>query len=216
MASIRTHRSQLWLLIPMGWVLVGVVGHWLVFPMILLTIFIGGGGLSGCHGKSRKLERRHANQERHDALRAQRTPQVDLTKRAPAESLANLAADARVPADVRERAQRLDRECVSTLTYLRQHGASSEQVFEVEQIQTDFGPQAVRSYLALAPGSADSVEVLDGKTGHQLIVEQLDLLLDQVATHLHRAARLGSDQLLANHRFLTEKFGAGGDSELTI
>lgn len=58
--------------------------------------------------------------------------------------------------------------------------------------------------------------MLDGKTGHQLIVEQLDLLLAQVDAHLHRASRLGSDELLANHRFLTEKFGRGGDSELTI
>lgn len=230
MTSIRLHRSQWWLLIPLGWVLVGVLGPWLVFPMILLTIFIGG-GVSRCGGGSRKLERRREQlrrrQEHFEARRAhweQRyagapahdrpVARVDLAKRV--DSLADLAAAQGIPADVRERAQRLDRECVSTLTYLREHGAPTEQVFEVEQIQTDFGPQALRSYLALAPGSADSAEVLDGKTGHQLIVEQLDLLLDQVAAHLHRAARLGSDQLLANHRFLTEKFGPGGDSELTI
>ncbi|WP_446666586.1 hypothetical protein [Flexivirga sp. B27] len=231
MGSIRLHRSQWWLLIPLGWVLVGIVGHWLVFPMVLLTIFIGGGFSRSCGG-TRKLDRRRERlehrQERYDARRGQwdrqHTPAqqrpVDLSKPAPAaapqESLATLAASPRVPADVRERAQRLDRECVSTLTYLREHGAPTEQVFQVEQIHTDFGPQAVRSYLALAPGTADTTEVLDGKTGHQLIVEQLDLLLEQISAHLHRAARLGSDQLLANHRFLTEKFGHGGDSELTI
>lgn len=228
MTSIRLHRSQWWLLIPLGWVLVGVVGHWLVFPMILLTIILGGGLSGGCHGRARKLERRREHlqrrQEHYEARRAHweqpyaaPAPRVDLSKPAPpVDSLATLASSPRIPADVRERAMRLDRECVSTLTYLRQHGAPTEQVFEVEQIQTDFGPQALRSYLALAPGSADTTEVLDGKTGHQLIIEQLDLLLDQVAAHLHRAGRLGSDQLLANHRFLTEKFGPGGDSELTI
>lgn len=226
MTSIRLHRSQWWLLIPAGWVLVGVVGQWLVFPMVLLTIFLGG-GLSRCGGGSAKLDRRREHlQRRQEHLAAQQAhwqqryaapaPRVDLTKPAPVESLATLAASARIPADVRDRAQRLDRECVSTLTYLREHGAPAAQVFEVEQIQTDFGPQALRSYLALAPGTADTTEVLDGKTGHQLIVEQLDLLLDEVAAHLHRAARFGSDALLANHRFLTDKFGPGGDSELTI
>lgn len=230
MSSIRLHRSQWWLLIPAGWMLVGIVGHWLVFPMVLVTMFIGGGGLSRCGGRSARLDRRREQlkrrQEQLDARRAQweqwhggpaeqPVARVDLTKQEP-DTLSSLAALSDLPADVRQRAQRLESECVSTLTYLREHGAPTAQVFEVEQIQTDFGPQALRSYLALAPGTADTDEVLDGKTGHQLIVEQLDLLLAQVAAHLHRAARLGSDELLANHRFLTEKFGTGGDSQLTI
>lgn len=228
MSSIRLHRSQWWLLIPAGWAMVGVVGHWLVLPMVLVTVFLGS-GMSRCGGGSAKLDRRREHlqrpKEHFEARQAhweqghalpQQASRVDLSKPAPVESLASLAAASGIPADVRERAQRLDRECVSTLTYLRQHGAPTAQIFEVEQILNDFGPQALRSYLALAPGTADTIEVLDGKTGHQLIVEQLDLLLAQTAAHLHRAARLGSDELLANHRFLTEKFGTGGDSELTI
>lgn len=230
MTSIRLHRSQWWLLIPAGWAMVGVFGHWLVLPMVLLTVFLGS-GMSRCGGRSAKVDRRREHLERrqehfearqarwdqrHTVPAQQRAPRVDLTKPAPAQSLATLAASPGIPADVRERAQRLDRESITTLTYLREHGAPTAQVFEVEQIQTDFGPQALRSYLALAPGTADTLEVLDGKTGHQLIVEQLDLLLAQVAAHLGRAARLGSDELLANHRFLTEKFGTGGDSQLTI
>lgn len=230
MAPIRLHRSQWWLLIPLGWVLVGIVGHWLVGPMVLLTIFLGG-GLSHC-GKASKVERHQQKWQRREeqwhqeygerapweqfhGAPAQTAPRVDLTKRAPVETLVSLSAAPRIPDDVRSRAQRLDQECARTLTYLREHGAATTQIFEVEQIQTDFGPQALRSYLALAPGTEDSAEVLDGKTGHQLIVEQLDLLLTQVGAHLHRAARLGSDELLAHHRFLTEKFGHG-DSELNI
>ncbi|RNI19624.1 hypothetical protein [Flexivirga caeni] len=248
MAPVRMHRPQLWLLIPLGWVMVGVVGHWLVIPMVLVTIFIGGGlGFGGCRSKSDRREqlaqrrqeqwerrqehaRRHQEHwerhqehfERHRARweqshgsRSQHADGVDLAKHDAAPTLAGLAATARIPADIRERAQRLDRECTSTLIYLREHGAPADQVFEVEQIQSDFGPQALRSYLALAPGTEDTTEVLDGKTGHQLVVEQLDLLLAQVDAQLHRASRLGSDELLANHRFLTEKFGRG-DSELTI
>lgn len=230
MTSIRLRRSRWWLLIPAGWTLVGVVGHWLVFPMILLTVFLGT-GMSRCGGGSAKLNRRREGIERHrghfEARQApgdqrhtvpvqQPAPRVNLAKPAPVESLASLAALPAIPADVRERAQRLDRECISTLTYLREHGAPTIQVFEVEQIHADFAPQALRSYLALAPGTADTTEVLDGKTGHQLIVEQLDLLLAQTTAHLHRAARLGSDELLANHRFLTGKFASGGDSDLTI
>lgn len=231
MAPIRLHRSQWWLLIPFGWVMVGVLGSWLVWPMVILTVFLGSGGLSRCGGRTSRLERRQQQWRRHEEhLAAQRArwegfdaaepqvpaPRVDLTKRPPADTLVGLSGVARIPADIRERAQRLDRECVSILAYLREHGAPAEQVFDVEQIQSDFGPQALRSYLALAPGTEDTDPVLDGKTGHQLIVEQLDLLLEQVAAQLHRASRLGSDELLANHRFLTEKFGHRGDSELTI
>lgn len=211
MAPIRLHRSQWWLLIPLGWVMVGVVGPWLIGPMILLTVFLGSGGMRRCGGRTNKVD-----MSRREHVAPAPRPSVDLRKPAPTETLSSLAASSRIPYDVRERAQRLDRECVTTLTYLREHGAATEQVFEVEQIQTDFGPQALRAYLALAPGSEDTQDVLDGKTGHQLIVEQLDLLLAEVAAHLHRAARLGSDQLLANHRFLTEKFGTRGDSELSI
>ena len=225
MTPIRLHRSQWWLLIPAGWALVGVIGHWLVLPMVLLTVFLGTG--MSRHGRSTKARRQQCRpqrqdrldvrwEQRHTAPAQQPVPRVDLAKPAPVDTLAGLAAAPGIPADVRERAQRLDRECVSTLTYLREHGAPTAQVFELEQIQTDFGPQALRSYLALAPGTADTTEVLDGKTGHQLIIEQLDLLLAQVSAHLHRAATLGSNELLANHRFLTEKFKTGGDSELTI
>ena len=231
MAPIRLHRSQWWLLIPIGWVMVGVIGHWLVFPMVLVTMFIGGGGLSRRSGRCAKLDRRREHlerrqehlearqehwQQRYGAPAPQPAPRVDLTKPAPVETLASLASSSAIPDDVRERAGRLDLESASTLAYLREHHAPAAEVFELEQIRTDFGPQALRSYLALAPGTADTTEVLDGKTGHQLIAEQLDLLLDQVTAHLHRAARLGSDELLANHRFLTEKFKTGGDSELTI
>lgn len=229
MAPIRLQRSQLWLLIPLGWALVGIVGSWLVVPMILVTVLLGGGlsrrGRCGPRLERRReqLERRQAHldarsarwEERH-AIPTPARPTVDLTKRTPAETLASLADSAALPGDIRERAQRLDRDCAEALDYLRQHGAPTEQVFQVEQIHTDFGPQALRSYLALAPGTADTTEVLDGRTGHQLIVEQLDLLLTQVAAQLNHAVKLGSDELLANHRFLTQKFGTNGDSELTI
>ncbi|GAB3493670.1 hypothetical protein [Flexivirga lutea] len=228
MTSIRLHRSHWWLMIPAGWALVGVVGHWLVLPMVLLTVFLGT-GLSR-HGRAARLqcrrdhEQRHQQhfesgqapwEQRHTVAAPQPAPRVDLAKQEP-DTLTSLTALSDLPTDVRQRAQRLEHECSETLTYLRKHGAPTAQVFEVEQIQTDFGPQALRSYLALAPGTADTLEVLEGKTAHQLVIEQLDLLLAQVAAHLHRAARLGTDELLANHRFLTEKFGPGGDSELTI
>jgi len=215
MAPVRLHRSQWWLLIPLGWMMVGVVGHWLVWPMIFVTVFLGGGlsRVGGCDGSSRHTAKPQRPAQR--GVEQPPAPRVDLTKSAP-QGLTGLSGSPRIPADIRERAHRLDRETANVLAYLREHGAPTAQIFEVEQIQTDFGPQALRSYLALAPGTADTDEVLDGKTGHQLIVEQLDLLLAQVDAHLHRASRLGSDELLANHRFLTEKFARRGDSELTI
>ncbi|WP_265442535.1 hypothetical protein [Flexivirga meconopsidis] len=200
---LRSNRSALWMLIPIGWVLVAMTGGWLVFPMVLLTIFLGGGlKAGGCSG--RRL--RHREPAQLDAPTYDR-PRVDLAKPAAPETLTQLADDSRLPRDVRDRALQLDRDGTAALTYLRDRGADAKEIFDVEQLVTDFGPQAVRSYLALAPGAADTEPVLDGKTGHQLVVEQLDLLIGETAARVRHAARLGSDQLLANHRFLTEKFG---------
>ncbi|NNG38477.1 hypothetical protein HJ588_04205 [Flexivirga sp. ID2601S] len=220
---LRSNRSALWLLIPLGWVLVAMTGGWLVFPMVLLTVFIGTGfRTAGCSG--RRL--RHGQREQLPApargLPADLHRPVDLAKPAdltpradqgPArpQTLAELADDDRLPQDVRDRALQLDRDGTAALTYLRERGADAREIFDVEQLVTDFGPQAVRSYLALAPGAADTEQVLDGKTGRQLVVEQLDLLIEQTAARMRHAARLGSDQLLANHRFLTEKFGGAKD-----
>lgn len=208
MQSLRIPRPP-WILIALGWVLVSQF-RWLFFPVLIMTLYASGvipgiglqRGSRQCGGKQ---EPREISGDR----------KVDLAKHQPAPekpaSLETLASDPLLPKDLGGQARDLARECAEALTYLRQHGADAKTVFEVEQIRDDFGPQAVRSYLNLVPGTGQTEPVLDGKTGHELVGEQLGLLRESVRSRLIDSGRSGRDDFVANHKFLTEKLGGAAE-----
>ncbi|MGI8562852.1 MAG: hypothetical protein ACR2MZ_04730 [Candidatus Dormibacter sp.] len=75
---------------------------------------------------------------------------------------------------------------------------------------TDYLPSTLKAYFALPPGYANWPVRPDGKTGLHVLWEQLDLLdrkLDELA---HAAQRNDVDRLLANGRFLEERFSDVG------
>lgn len=67
-------------------------------------------------------------------------------------------------------------------------------------------PQTLQSYRRLPAAFASMHAVDNGKTCRQLLVEQLDLLNGQVATIAANVAREDADALVANGKFLREKF----------
>ncbi len=77
----------------------------------------------------------------------------------------------------------------------------------VRQTADDYLPRTVHWYLALAPTTRERVVAANGKTALQELREQLDLLdskLNEIAEDLQRR---DLDRLLANRRFLEERFG---------
>ncbi|WP_407538213.1 hypothetical protein Q0M94_08865 [Deinococcus radiomollis] len=131
---------------------------------------------------------------------------------APAGGLLALSRDERLPDDARARLGALHFRCREALDYLKAHGQDGAGPgFLLRQIETDYAPEAARAYLKLPPSLAGVTPLQDGKTGRDLLNEQLDLLLSAVADIMKDAAQAGSQHLLAHQRFLKDRFARPND-----
>ncbi|NHN57275.1 hypothetical protein G9U51_16005 [Calidifontibacter sp. DB0510] len=185
----------------LGMALMAVLGAvWVLVPAAALTIAT----LVGRTPRPRSLARQQAKQAAFQSRPRPMAPPIPV-RPGPLEMLAR---HPRVPADARKVAAALDQRCQATLAYLRERGVGTGSLaFEVEQIRGDFAPAALQSYLQLPPENADQAPLLDGRTGRDLLLEQLDLLHRGVEDVRARATELGGEQMIAGHRFLTQKFG---------
>ena len=87
-------------------------------------------------------------------------------------------------------------------------GAGSPGQYVLYMCATDYLPTAIQAYLDLPRHYADTHVVADGKTSLDLLADQLDLLekeINEIAANVNRA---DTDKLVANGRFLEEKFGS--------
>jgi hypothetical protein len=82
----------------------------------------------------------------------------------------------------------------------------SPELFVVERTASDYLPTSLEAYLRL-PRAYATLHAVHGKTPKEILLDQLTLLetkMTEVADDLHRN---DSDRLLANGRFLQERFG---------
>jgi hypothetical protein len=117
--------------------------------------------------------------------------------------------DNRVPPEVSTRIARIADTITDTLPRADALGAGSPGQFVLVQCATDYLPTALQGYLDLPRNYADHHVVSDGKTPLALLTEQLDVLakeIDEIADAVNRA---DTDRLIANGRFLAQKFGRG-------
>ena len=143
-------------------------------------------------------------------------PEPQVAAPAPTGSLEALSRDTRLPGAARARLAALDLRAREAQQYLKDRElAGAEPDFLLRQITSDYAPEAVAAYLKLPPSLAGVTPLQDGKTGQDLLNEQLDLLLQAVQDLMVDAAQAGSQEMLAHQRFLQEKFGKKrGDFEL--
>lgn len=128
------------------------------------------------------------------------------------DDLLALSRDERLPADARARLGALHFRSQEALTYLKERELDAAGPgFLVRQIAGDYAPEAVRAYLKLPPTLANVTPLQDGKTGRDLLGEQLDLLLSAVGDVMKDAAQAGSQHLLAHQRFLKDRFARPND-----
>jgi hypothetical protein len=164
--------------------------------------------------RERREERREARRERHRQAEEPAAPPP-----APAESPDSLTGylhDQRLPGEARAQLAALNLRTREALTYLQGLGQQgSEAAYLARAVREEYAPSAVQAYLRLPPTLAASEPLQDGKTGRDLLREQLDLLLDATQDILGRALRAGGDDLLTHQRFLEEKFGKG-ESDLKL
>ncbi|HET9848654.1 MAG TPA: hypothetical protein VFR68_08880 [Candidatus Dormibacteraeota bacterium] len=117
------------------------------------------------------------------------------------------AVNGRVPADVLAKVQSIQQIILGILPRSGALPAGSPELFVVERTATEYLPTALESYLNLPRAYATLHQVQDGKTPKQVLMDQLTLLeskMNEVADDVHRN---DTDRLLANGRFLEERFG---------
>jgi hypothetical protein len=113
----------------------------------------------------------------------------------------------RVPLEVRAKAEQIRLKADMFSREFEHAPMGSRNLYILRRIQAEYLPATLQSYLAL--GGDDRARSPDGRTGQQVLRDQLQLLdgkLDEIADDLQRE---NIDRLLANERFLEEHFGRG-------
>ena len=80
-------------------------------------------------------------------------------------------------------------------------------VYLIRQTALAYLPDAFSSYLRMPRIIAERRAIAGGRTPHDVLLEQLDLMETRLADVADSILRHDSDRLLANGRFLAEKFG---------
>jgi hypothetical protein len=117
------------------------------------------------------------------------------------------AVSGRVPADVLAKVQNIQQIILGILPRSGALPPGSPELFVVERTATDYVPTALESYLNLPRAYATLHPVQGGKTAKQVLLDQLSLLESKMAEVAEDVHRNDTDRLLANGRFLEERFG---------
>ena len=112
-----------------------------------------------------------------------------------------------LPIDVQVKVEQIRRKVDVLLSYADRFPPFSQDLYLVRQTASDYLPRTIDAYLAMDKQAAEKPMTPEGKTPHQELKAQLDLLdskLDDIAQDLERQ---DTDRLLANRRFLEQRFG---------
>ena len=116
-------------------------------------------------------------------------------------------ARAELPIDVQVKVEQIRRKVEVLLGYASRFPPFSKDLFLVQQTASEYLPRTIDAYLALPTEDGDRILISTGKTALQELKDQLELLdskLNDIAEDLQRQ---DVDRLLANRRFLEERFG---------
>ncbi|MEI8082594.1 MAG: hypothetical protein WCI74_12190, partial [Actinomycetes bacterium] len=109
--------------------------------------------------------------------------------------------------------ERVDRICTAIeqlLPRANELGTGSDEMHVLVKTATDYLPATLEPYLALPRMYAERKVLSDGKTASQILCDQLDVMAERLDAIGDAVARADGDKLLANGRFLSERFGHTG------
>ena len=112
-----------------------------------------------------------------------------------------------VPVDVITKYQSIHWLMLSMLPRMGQLEGTSEDLYILRRTASDYLPTAVRSYLSVALSDAAEEQLPDGRTPHQAVIEQLDLIETRLRDIADALDRNDLDRLLIHGRFLEARFG---------
>lgn len=134
-------------------------------------------------------------------------PGPDDVRRELADLLGGLVGN--VPPDVLSKYESIHRRMLAMLPHLGRLEGTSEDLYILHRTAADYLPVAVQSYLKVARAGGAEQPLADGRTPHQALLEQLDLIETRLADLGAALEGRDLDQLLAHGRFLEARFGAG-------
>ncbi len=117
-------------------------------------------------------------------------------------------ASGKLPQPLQAKLQEIADTIMGILPHYADFPPGSPDLFVVGRTATDYLPSALQAYLNLPRAYATLHKMPNGKTADEVLGDQLTLLaskMDEVADAVHKK---DSDALLANGRFLEEKFGS--------
>ena len=117
-------------------------------------------------------------------------------------------ANGKLPPPLQAKLQEISDTIMGILPHYAEFPPGSPDLFVVGRTATDYLPSALQAYLNLPRAYATLHKMPNGKTADDVLGDQLTLLatkMNEVADAVHKK---DSDALLANGRFLEEKFGA--------
>jgi hypothetical protein len=126
------------------------------------------------------------------------------------EGLAHLLRELRgkVADDLYAKVVRIQSSILATLETEGSMGdAADPNVYLIRQTAISYLPEAFQTYLRMPRLMAERRAIAGGRTPHDVLLDQLDLMDRRLADVADDMARHDSDKLLANGRFLAEKFG---------
>ena len=166
---------------------------WLLVPVILGLV-----ALAYFAGRSRR-------QVRPAAPAAPAPPDPEDIRRALADLLGSMVGT--VAPDILARYESIHRRMLAMMPRLGQLDGTSQDLYILHRTASDYLPTAVQSYLSLVRSGANEQRLPDGRTPHQALLEQLDLIETKLADIGEALDRNDLDRLLIHGRFLEARFG---------
>jgi hypothetical protein len=117
------------------------------------------------------------------------------------------AVKGKLPDDVYQKVLSIQQTLMAILPKITRLGPGSRDAFIVQKTITDYLPSTLQAYLNLPRAYATVHPMSNGRTAAQVVLDQLTLLdskLEEVAVAVNKN---DTDTLLANGRFLEDRFG---------
>ena len=183
------------------WLLIGL-GMWLFWRD------------DGRHQRARRNRLAWETGSRHGHTAHRREPSAGSQPAATGTAQPKQVAQAELPIDVQVKVEQIRRKVEVLLSYADRFPPFSQDLYLVRQTATDYLPRTIATYLSMSKPAAEKPLSTSGQTALEELKAQLDLLdskLDEIAQDLERQ---DTDRLLANRRFLEQRFGLGQKSEV--
>jgi hypothetical protein len=113
----------------------------------------------------------------------------------------------RVQKEVSDLVASISQSIIAILPTLTKNTAVADQnTYTIRQTALEYLPETLKNYMSLPPAFRNLYPVQDGKTATQLLVEQLTLLDSKMKEIVTNFLSNDSQALIANGRFLADKF----------